>query len=227
MLSTDASLKAALWWHSPCSPESGALMKCLNFYKNSFPKERYLKLLETLRVKQTNKQKTPNKTGKVAALCFLLLGFAGEPEANSFSQVRELGCLSVTWFSPLLASQKTRQTEGHRKPFWGRSTTCIMHLSDLQEDLVHSRGLRLCLISGLMGGALHAHVCMYTHTSTCAHMHACSHLHPRTTGLFCQSRQENVIFVADEDKEENSGWCSSTLMHHRRFVLFNTESKAN
>lgn len=70
MLSTDASLKAALWWHSPCSPESGALMKCLDFYKNSFPKERYLKLLETLRVKQTNKQKTPNKTGKVAALCF-------------------------------------------------------------------------------------------------------------------------------------------------------------
>lgn len=55
--------KAALWWHSPCSPESGALMKLLDFFKkNCCPRERYLKPLKSLRVKK--------KKGKVAALHF-------------------------------------------------------------------------------------------------------------------------------------------------------------
>lgn len=51
---------------------------------------------------------------------------------------------------------------------------------------------------------------MQTHTSTYAHMHECMYLRPCITRLFSQSRQEKVIFVAEEDKEAKGRWWGSS-----------------
>jgi len=52
------------------------------------------------------------------------VGFAGESEADPFSQLGELGWHFVKWISPLLVSQKQIKGEA-QKALWGRSAGCL------------------------------------------------------------------------------------------------------
>lgn len=155
--------KAALWWHSPCSPESGALMKWLAFCKqNCCPKERYLRPLKSLEGKK-------KRLSDSFVFCWWVL--QGNLKLIPSIRWEKLSCLSVTWISPLLASQKPGKGRGTENLFGEEVlVACFMHVSELQEDLVHCRGVRLCLISGLGGGKLHIHTCMHTRTHACMYV---------------------------------------------------------
>lgn len=156
--------KAALWWHSPCSPESGALMKWLAFCKqNCCPKERYLRPLKNLEGKK--------RLSNSFVFCWWVL--QGNLKPISSIRWEKLGCRLVTWISPLLASQKPDKWRGTGKLFGEEVlVACFTQISELQEDLLYCRGLRLCLILGRRGGMLHTHTC--THTCTYVHTHVSS-----------------------------------------------------
>lgn len=172
--------KAALWWHSPCSPKSGALMKWLAFCKQiCCPKERYLRALKSLGGKK--------RLTDSFVFCWWVL--QGNLKPISSIKCEKHGSLLVTWISPLLASRKTDKWRGTENLFGEEVLiACFTYLPELQENLVHCRGLRLCLISGLLGGMLHI---IYADTHT--QLHIRMYLHPHVTRLFCQCRQEKLF----------------------------------
>lgn len=180
--------KAALWWHSPCSPESGALMQWLAFCKQKCcPKERYLRPL-----KSSGKKK---RFSNSFVFCWWVL--QGNLKLIPSIRWEKLGCLLVTWISPLLGPHKTDIWRGTENLFLGRIISCLLY-----TWIRTARGFGALQGSqALFDTRTHEWNASYTymHTHTCTY--AC--IFTRISRLFCQSRQQKVIFVAEEDKEAN------------------------
>jgi len=138
MLSTDAFLKSSPGMAQPTFSGVWGFEEMIGFSRAELlPQGKGSPPTEELRGGKKARQQ----------LCVLLMGFAGEPEA-------ELGRLLATRISPLLASQTTDKWRGTERLFGEEVlVACSTHISEQ-----HCRGFRLCSSSGLTGGTVHTHL---------------------------------------------------------------------